>query len=102
MTSLTAKRMPNGRLVGKSTYGGLCALSGSSAYSYNYAGHIGVSGETPVYCYLPITAILDMDKQFLDGVGVTPDMEVDLDQDVFDATGRDTQLDRALKYVREN
>ncbi len=102
MTSLTAKRMPNGRLVGKRTYGGLCALTGSSAYSYNYVGHIGVRGETPVYCYLPVTAILDMDKQFLDGVGVTPDMEVDLDQDVFDATGRDTQLDRALKYVREN
>ena len=40
-----------------------------------------------------------MDKKSYEGVGVEPDIEVDLDREIFDTTGRDTQLDRALQYI---
>ena len=38
-----------------------------------------------------------MDKEILEGVGVTPDIEVDL-KDSEDQS--DSQLDRALQYIR--
>jgi C-terminal processing protease CtpA/Prc len=40
------------------------------------------------------------DKQILEGVGLTPDIEVDFDVTLYRSTGRDTQLDRALQYLR--
>ena len=44
-------------------------------------------------------ASFSMDKKSYEGVGVEPDIEVDFDMDLFTATGRDTQLDRALEYI---
>jgi C-terminal processing protease CtpA/Prc len=38
--------------------------------------------------------------QLLEGVGVTPDIEVDLDVKQLRSTGKDTQLDRALQFIR--
>ena len=100
MTSLTSKQMANARQIGRRTYGGLCGLTGNESFADNYSGHIGVDGKTPVYCYVPSVAIFNMDKQALDGIGVEPDIEVGLDLEAFKATGRDTQLDRALEYIR--
>ena len=65
----------------------------------NYAGCIGEKGKTPVYVYLPMCASFSMDKKSYEGVGVEPDIEVDFDKDLFTATGRDTQLERALQYI---
>ena len=36
--------------------------------------------------------------QILEGVGLTPDIEVDFDVTLYKSTGRDTQLERALQY----
>jgi hypothetical protein len=37
----------------------------------------------------------------LDGIGITPDMEVTLDSDAWKkGHGPDSQLDRALQYIR--
>jgi len=36
----------------------------------------------------------------LEGIGIEPDIEVDFDQKAYSATGRDSQLDRALEYIR--
>ena len=91
------KLMQNGRLIGKRTYGGLCGLTGNEESSDNYSGHIGVENVTPVYVYLPTATTFTMDKGILEGVGVTPDIEVDL-KDSEDQ--RDSQLDRALQYIR--
>ena len=44
-------------------------------------------------------ASFSMDKKIYEGVGVEPDIEVDFDKDLFTATGRDTQLERALQYI---
>ena len=63
-------------------------------------GHIGERYKTPVYVYLPCVATFTLDHKIIEGEGITPDIEVDLDEATFMATGRDTQLDRALQYIR--
>ena len=40
-----------------------------------------------------------MDNKCYEGVGVEPDIEVDLDVDLFNSTDCDTQLERALEYI---
>lgn len=50
--------------------------------------------------YLPMLAQFDREGHILEGVGVTPDIEIDLDIKQFKATGKDTQLDCALQHIR--
>ena len=100
ITSLSTKYIDNATLVGKRTWGGLCGLIGNEYFSYNYTGHIGEEGKTPVYVYLPLVAQFNREGQLLEGVGVTPDIEVDLDVKQLRNTGKDTQLDRALQFIR--
>ena len=100
ITALGAKVLQNARVIGKRSWGGLCGLIGNSVSSYNYSGHIGVKGETPVYVYLPTEVVMTLDDQILEGIGITPDIEVDLDLTQIRTTGRDTQFDRALQYIR--
>jgi C-terminal processing protease CtpA/Prc len=45
-------------------------------------------------------ASFTLDKQLIEAKGITPDIEVDLDIDLFKANGQDTQLDRALQFIR--
>ena len=103
MTAQVVKLMPNGKTIGKRTYGGLCALVDNYYNAENYAGFIGENGKTPVFGYVPSLAYFTMDKDQIEGVGVSPDIEVDLDVDAFitpTGFGRDTQLDRTLQYIR--
>jgi hypothetical protein len=100
ITSLSTKYIDNATLIGKRTSGGLCGLMDSEYYSYNYSGHIGEDNKTPVYVYLPFMAQFTREGQILEGIGVTPDIEVDLDSKQHRATGQDSQLDRALQYIR--
>lgn len=100
VTSLGTKYIDNATLIGKRTWGGLCGLIGNEFFSYNYTGHIGEEGKTPVYVYLPLVAQFTREGQLLEGVGVTPDIEVDLDVKQLRSTGKDTQLDRALQFIR--
>ena len=100
ITSLSTKYIDNATLIGKRTWGGLCGLIGNEYFSYNYTGHIGEEGKTPVYVYLPLVAQFNREGQLLEGVGVTPDIEVDLDVKQLRSTGKDTQLDRALQFIR--
>ena len=100
ITALTAKNMPNARVIGKRTHGGLCGLTGNEFYTENYAGHIGVEGATPVFCYLPNQILFDNNKRPLESIGIIPDFEVDLDTIAFKRDFTDTQLNRALQYVR--
>ncbi|MBQ6767707.1 MAG: hypothetical protein IJP46_03435 [Prevotella sp.] len=100
ITSLSSKLMPNARLIGRRSWGGLCGLTDSSDFSKNYTGYIGVENETPVYVYLPVVGVFDKNKKMLDGYGVEPDIEVDFDKDEYEHTGYDSQLNRALQYIR--
>ena len=100
ITSLSSKRMSNARLIGCRSWGGLCGLTDPSDFSTNYTGYIGEEEKTPVFVYLPIVGVFDMNKKMLDGYGVEPDIEVDFDKDEYKNTGYDTQLNRALQYIR--
>jgi C-terminal processing protease CtpA/Prc len=100
ITSISTKYIDNATLIGKRTWGGICALSGNDNFSINYTGHIGEEDKTPVYVYLPMLAQFDREGHILEGVGVTPDIEIDLDIKQFKATGKDSQLDCALQHIR--
>ena len=99
-TALFAQCLPNGRVIGKRTHGGLNQLSGNDYASFNYSGHIGVEGKTPVYAYIPMMAVFDKDKNLREAVGITPDIEVALDAATFENTFVDSQLERAIEYIK--
>ena len=100
LTALSAKSLKNAKIIGKRTWGGLCGLTSNSNNTLNYSGKIGVEDKTPVYVYCPTLAMMTADDQILEGVGVVPDIEVDFDDKQFLATGKDSQLERALQYIR--
>ena len=100
ITALSTKYIDNAVSIGQRTWGGLCGLTGNESFSYNYSGHVGEENKTPVYIYLPVMAQFTREGQILDGYGVTPDIEVNLDLIQYLTTGKDTQLDRALQYIR--
>ena len=99
-TAMGAKALSNARVVGKRSWGATGALlNDPKYYSVFYAGCIGEQDKTSVYIYLPICAKFSMDNKSYEGVGIEPDIEVDLDVDLFNTTGCDTQLERALQYI---
>lgn len=100
MTSICAKSIPNARLIGMRTWGGMCSLNKSPAsYSETYSGCFGESNKTPFYAYIPKYVSVIPEVGILEGVGVTPDIEVEFDQALFNSTGRDSQLERAIQYI---
>ena len=100
ITARSCSLIPNAHLVGKRTWGALCALNSNSTFSTNYSGHIGVRDVTPVYVYTPLVSTFSMDGKQLEGIGIDPEIEVDLDKELFDNNGGDTQLERALQLIR--
>ena len=100
MSTLAVKTMPKGKVIGKRTWGGLCPLAGNEYNTYNYAGRIGVEGQTAVYGYVPMLAAFTLEGKLIEGEGIAPDIEVPFDVDLYEATGQDSQLDRALHYIR--
>lgn len=101
VTCLGAKQLENARVIGMRTHGGMCLLmSDPAAYSVNYASSVGIRNETSFYAYIPADVTITNQGGILEGVGVTPDIEVQLDQQLLQTTGRDTQLERALQYIR--
>ena len=97
---LCLKTLPNGTFIGKRSFGAICALTGNDEHSFNYSGYIGVEGVTPVYAHLPSMASFTLDQKLIEAEGIHPDIEVDLDLNQFNTTGRDTQIDRALQFIR--
>ena len=99
ITSLGCQSLPNGTLIGKRTHGGLCSLiTNPGVYYQNYSGIVGEMNKTPIYLYIPHMTTISKEGKLFEGVGLTPDIEVDLDVTQYQATGRDTQLERALQF----
>ena len=102
-TSYGTKVLPNknGKLIGTRTHGGFSALSSSESFTENYAGYVGILDVTPVFCYIPQEVAMTLDNEILEGIGVTPDIEVAMDFDTWNSgAGQDNQLDRALNFIR--
>lgn len=102
ITTSIVRNMENGTHIGKRSMGGICELSSTNdTFSEDYMGHIGERYKTPVYIYLPRVATFTLkEKKIVEGIGIQPDIEVNLDEAKFKATGQDTQLDRALQFLR--
>lgn len=100
-TCLGAKQMENGRVIGTQTWGAVSTISPDpSYYSFNYAGNVGVLWKTSFYALIPTYVTVSYDGEILEGVGITPDIEAPLVMDLYNTTGRDSQLERALQYIR--
>ena len=104
ITSWGAKNMPgkNGKLIGTRTWGGLsCLIDDPTYYSLDYSGCFGVENVTPVYAYVPRgISLFGEENKILEGIGITPDIEVTLDTAKYLLNGQDTQLERALEYIK--
>lgn len=106
-TAWGVKTLPNGTLIGTRTFGALSALNTDPAYySQTYSGAFGEKGVTPVYGYVPkYVAMYDVkgdgELQILEGIGITPDIEVPFDLPLYLSTGRDNQLEAALRYIKK-
>ena len=98
MSTLAVKKMANGTVIGKRTWGGLCPLISNEFNSYNYSGFIGVEGVTPVYGYVPTMAAFNIDKKPIEGQGIAPDIEVDLNPTLL-TLGEDSQLNQAIQVI---
>ena len=90
-----AKQLDNGCVIGMRTWGGLSPLNNGGSILGDERGH-----NCNVYMNIPNSAWFTDDGEILDSKGVTPDIEVQLDVDEYNSTGRDTQLERALEYIR--
>ena len=100
-TALAAKAMPNGIVIGKRSFGANCMNNSNNAtFTSKYVSFIGQRHQTPVYAIVPQVALYTVDHKLIEGVGIEPDIEVDFDVNLFETTGRDSQLDRALQYLR--
>lgn len=103
---LSAKKMKNAHIIGMQTWGALSSLLSASAqdkYSITYSGHVGsgyiLNSENSFFINIPYEAFFSDDYEILEGIGIKPDIEVRLDNNLYQTTGRDTQLERALEYI---
>ncbi len=103
ITTVSVKQHKNGISMGMRTWGGGNKLVPDATYNsaLNYAGCIGKSGETPVYAYIPYVLTSYYGLGVIDGTGIAPDIEIRYDEELYTATGRDNQFERALAYIRE-
>lgn len=92
--------MKKGSVVGKRTYGAFGPLISTSNTKYNCVLGDEQNETGSLYVLLPNATFFTDDGEILDGKGVTPDIEIDLDVDDYYATGRDTQLERALELIK--
>ena len=103
-TTYGVKSQPNGCFIGTRTFGGLSALNPDpEAYSETYSGAFGVNGTTPIWGYIPKYVCLypnkDGEYKPVEGYGFEPDIECPLDVNLWQTTGRDNQLEKALDYI---
>lgn len=100
MNSAAVKSLPNGFLIGSRTWGGLSALNTDpSEYSRLYAGIVGEMDKTPFFAYIPRLVSIFPEEGILEGYGITPNVEIDLDTDLLKNESRDNQLERAVAFI---
>ena len=105
-TTISVKQLPNGTVVGSQTHGGLNYLLEDPG-DYGDANYTGIVGQMkngePVggfYARMPCTLNYYNEYGALEGVGVTPDVQVYFDAFTNDFVGSDNQLEKALDILR--
>ena len=114
LATMLIKSLPNGTFIGERTYGavgGLYAGNASNVYhDLYYSGCFGdpeyyENGPDPYkndfsfYVYTSTFHMVDNNHGDVEGVGVQPDIEVLYNRSKLDQ-GTDTQLDRAIRFIR--
>lgn len=100
-TSIVAKQIPNAYVIGNQTWGGMSSLNmGHPYYSDTYSSCVGVFDKTSFSLYIPSYPIFYDGYGLLENKGVTPDIEVNFDPNKYLSTKHDTQLDRALEFIK--
>ena len=80
-----------------------CGFVGGLGLEYRITPHWTAQAELryySTYAHLPSMASYTLEKKLVEAEGIHPDIEVDLDIDQYNNTGKDTQLDRALQFIR--
>ena len=88
MACMIAKHLPNSKIVGSQTYGGTCALSDRTIFQS------GPFEKTHVSIYTTTYQSVDSNGVSLEGVGVTPDVAVDI------KAGEDARYKKAIETVK--
>lgn len=97
MTTLAVLSLPNGVFVGERTYGGNGTLiSDNIGFEEYYCGYFK---NNAMEAYTTSTAMIDLNGNCHEGVGIPPSIEEPYDAEQF-ANGIDTQLERAVTYIR--
>ena len=102
LACLFAKERDNMTIIGTRTWGCYSPLWTGHVNHYAGFGKIGDESlkETSFYISMPYATFLTKDKKIIESIGVKPDVEIVLDRNLFNETGRDNQLERALKFIR--
>jgi len=107
-TAWSAKTLANGALVGTRTSGGLCMLNTApEEYSTTYSGAFGVRDQTPIWGYVPkYVAMYDVENngeyKIMESIGIAPTENVPFDLQSYQSTGRDNQLEAAIRYINRH
>lgn len=101
-STVAVKLHDNGISIGTRTMGAGATLWDAQHYTQtNYSGIIGIMGETAVWAYIPeCVTYYDGGIGNIESKGITPDIEVPYELRTYEETGRDTQFERALEYIR--
>ena len=75
-------------------------IDGRWGVTLGVSGQYDINSWLAVYAHLPSMASYTLEKKLVEAEGIHPDIEVDLDIDQYNNTGKDTQLDRALQFIR--
>ena len=97
ITTMIVKAMPNGCFIGERTFGGHGVIQGD--FEEYYSGSFG-DQEGNHYAYLSTRMVKFINGEILEGVGVTPDIEMPFPyaEDDF-KDGNDSWLSRAVEYI---
>ena len=102
-STAAVKQHDNGVSIGTRTAGAGATLwdTGKNYTKTNYSGTIGIEGKTAVFAYIPeCVTYYDGGIGNIESKGITPDIEVTYDHTLYNDTRRDSQFERALKYIR--
>lgn len=95
ISTLIVKEMPNGCFIGERTFGAHGVINGD--FEANYSGTFGNTNGNH-YAYLSTRIVKDLNGNILEGIGVTPDIEMSYAQGTF-KDGEDSWLSRAVEYI---
>lgn len=97
ITTQFIKSLPNGTFIGERTWGGTCMLM-PGQHDVLYSGVFGDINRNGYYVYTSNFDMVLTDYTSLEGVGVMPDIECFLDQDMLER-GTDNQFERAVEFI---